>query len=94
MNPVVICRHCFAQYLYPVQYSMEFKLTKRCDISQNLYPNTPSRYPTSPRALVVDDVEVSSHKLVLQVCSIWDLDLVALVGDDDTSTSKTNALAE
>jgi len=43
---------------------------------------------------VVDDVEVSSHQLVLQVCSIGNLNLVALVGDNDASSSETDAFAE
>ena len=44
--------------------------------------------------LVVDDAQVSGNKLVLQARSIWDHDFASLVGDDDTGTGETDALAE
>ena len=43
---------------------------------------------------MVDDVEVSSDQLVFQVRPIGDHDLVSLIGDDDTSSSESDTLAE
>lgn len=45
-------------------------------------------------ALVINDVQVSSHQLVLQVGSIRNHDLGSLVGDDDTGSSQSDALAD
>lgn len=42
---------------------------------------------------MVNDVEVSGNELVLQVRSIRDHDFVSVVGDQDTGSRKSDALA-
>lgn len=43
---------------------------------------------------MVDNAEVSGNKLVLEARSIRNHNLVALIGDNDTSTGETDTLAE
>ena len=43
---------------------------------------------------MVDNAEVAGDQLVLQAGSVGNHDLVALVGDNDTGTCQTDALAE
>ena len=43
---------------------------------------------------MIDDVEVSSDQLVFQIRPVWNHDLVSLIGDNDTSPSESDSLAE
>lgn len=43
---------------------------------------------------MIDNVQVASDQLVLQLCAVGNHDLVALVGNDDAGARKRHALAE